>query len=147
MTCRVMTMEDIETVLPVYIDYYNKHEDCCWTEKTAGKRIHQVLSMDDSYALILEDNNVIVGFAMGYFEQYDDIISYVLEEIVVAYEYQNKGIGSRFLAEIENRVKEKGAAGVELKAVNDEHHERYYGKADYRGVQNFVLKVKWFDTI
>ena len=27
------------------IDYYNNHEEPCWTEETARKRIHQVLSM------------------------------------------------------------------------------------------------------
>ena len=32
----------------------------------------------------------------------------------------------------------------ELKAVNDEMHERYYGKAGYHNAKNFVMKVKWF---
>ena len=49
------------------------------------------------------------------------------------------------LRELEQRVKEKGASCVELQAVNDDMHERYYGKAGYQNVKNFVMKVKWFE--
>ena len=145
MNIREMNIKDIEVVLPLYISYYNDVEDCCWTEETAGKRIHQVLSMEDSYSLILEDGSKVVGFAMGFFKQYDDIVGYTLEEIVIAKEFQNQGIGSKFLQELESQVKDKGAACVELQAVNDEMHEKYYGKAGYYTAGNFVMKAKWFE--
>ena len=61
---------------------------------------------------------------------------------MIAREHQNKGLGSSLLGELERR--EKGAACVELQAVNDEMHERYYGKAGYHNAKNFVMKVKWF---
>ena len=144
MKIREMRIEDIEVVLPLYISYYNEQEEGCWTEETAGKRIRQVLGMEDSFSLILEENNTVIGFAMGYFKQYDDIRGYTLEEIIIAHEHQNKGIGSAFLHELEELVKEKGASCVELQAVNDEQHEHYYGKAGYRNAKNFVMKVKWF---
>ena len=144
MEIREMTNSDINAILPLYISYYNEQENGCWTEETAGKRIHQVLSMEDSFSLILEEGNSILGFAMGYFKQYDDIIGYTLEEIIIAYAYQNQGIGSTFLHELERIVKAKGAACIELQSVNDEHHEKYYGKAGYHNAKNFVLKVKWF---
>lgn len=130
MSTREMTLEDIEAVLPLYISYYNEQEDGCWIPETAQKRIHQVLSMEDAYGLIVEEDESILGFAMGYFKQYDDIVGYTLEEIVIGYEHQNQGIGCALLHELEQRVKERGAACVELQAVNDEQHERYYGKAD-----------------
>lgn len=145
MLIREMELKDIAAVLPLYISYYNEQEDSCWNENTARKRIHQVLSMEDSYGLIVENENSVLGFLMGYFKQYDDIIGYTLDEIVIAYEYQNKGIGSMLLRELEQRVKEKGASCVELQAVNDDMHERYYGKAGYQNVKNFVMKVKWFE--
>jgi len=145
MNYRRMTPEDIKEVLPLYIDYYNNCEGCMWTEQTASKRIHQVLSMEDAYGIILGKENHVIGFAMGYFKQYDDIVSYMLDEIVIAREHQNKGLGRLFLAEIERQAQEQGASCVELQAVNDEMHERYYGKAGYHNAENFVLKVKWFE--
>lgn len=145
MTISEMCLADIDCVLPMYIDYYNNHEGSCWTEETAKKRIHQVLSIEDSYSLIMKDGEgKAVGFVMGYFKQYDDIVGYTLEEIVISSEKQNKGLGSALLEKLENKVKEKGALCVELQAVSDEVHERYYGKAGYKNAVNFVMKVKWF---
>lgn len=145
MLIREMELKDMAAVLPIYISYYNEQEEGRWNENTAAKRIHQVLSMEDSYGLIAENENNVLGFVMGYFKQYDDIIGYTLDEIIIAYEFQNKGIGSMLLRELEQRVKEKGASCVELQAVNDAMHERYYGKAGYKNAKNFVLKVKWFE--
>lgn len=141
----VMNINDIDLVIPLYIDYYNNHEDSCWTETTAKKRIMQVLKIVDSFSLIMrDDNDVVCGFVMGYFKQYDDIIGYTLEEIVISYNYQNKGLGSLLLSTLENKVKEAGASCIELQAVKDEMHEKYYGKAGYNDAKNFVMKVKWF---
>ncbi|WP_026512203.1 GNAT family N-acetyltransferase [Butyrivibrio sp. LC3010] len=142
---REIKIDDIPSVLPLYITYYNENEDGCWTETTAGKRIHQVLSMEDSYGLVLEKDDQVIGFVMGFFKQYDDIVGYTLEEIVIAKDFQNQGLGSFLLNELEQRAKEKGASCVELQAVNDEMHEKYYGKAGYYTAANFVMKAKWFE--
>ncbi len=116
------------------------------TEQTAKRRIKQVIIMMDSYSLLMKDDQgCVIGFVMGFFKQYDDIVSYMLEEIVIAAKHQNKGLGSILLNEVERKVKEKGASCVELQAVKDEMHERYYGKAGYKDAANFVLKVKWFE--
>lgn len=143
MKIREMHSGDIELVLPIYLSYYNGKEEGCWTAETAGKRIRQVLHMEGAYALFMEDDGSPVGFVMGYFKQYDDIVGYTLEEILIAGEYQNQGFGRMLLEELEQRVKEQGAACVELQAVKDEMHEKYYGKAGYRDAKNFVMKVKW----
>ena len=143
MNVREMKTKDIEKVLPLYIAYYNGKEGSCWTEETAGKRIRQVMGIADAYALMMEEDGAAIGFVIGYFKQYDDIVGYTLEEIVVETQHQNKGLGTRLLAELERRVKEKGAACVELQAVSDALHESYYGKNGYKNAKNFVMKVKW----
>lgn len=146
MNISIMTLEDIHSVIPMYISFYNTQEGGCWTEETVNRRITQVITMNNAYSLIMrDDENTVIGFAMGYFKQYDDIVGYTLEEIVIAYEHQRKGLGTLLLKELENRVREKGASCVELQAVKDDLHEQYYGKAGYRDASNFVLKVKWFE--
>lgn len=109
-----MNVDDISKVLNLYLNDDNKFEKACWTEKTAYKRIHQVLMMENSYSLMTEsDENNIVGFAMGYFKQYDDIVGYTLEEIIIEYNEQNKGHGSELLKEIEKGAIKKGASCIE----------------------------------
>lgn len=143
MICREMIEEDINRVIPIYIEYYNNHEDSEWTNETTYKRIHQVWSREDSLCLILEEENNIIGFVMGYFEQYDDLKAYDLIEIVIDYNHQNKGIGTKFMYEIENKIRELGGAMIQLQAVNDEMHERFYGKLQYENCANLILKAKW----
>lgn len=145
MKIKIMNIEDIYKVLDLYINYYNKVESSSWNEKTAYKRIHQVMSMEDSFSLIVEDKTNIIGFAMGYFKQYDDIIGYTLEEIVIDYKFQNRGYGTALLKRLENYVKEMGVSCVELKAVNDKMHDNFYGKSGYQDSSSFIDKVKWLD--
>ena len=137
-----MTEDDVQKIVPLYIEYYNNNEDGDWTQETTYKRIHQVWSHEDSYCLILENNEIVLGFAMGYFEQYDDCFAYDLVEIVVSTKLQNQGIGTQFMNELEKQVKEKGAMLIQLQAVNDDHHNHFYGKLGYKDVKNLILKTK-----
>ena len=142
-SCRIMTEADIEKVIPLFVEHYNNYEDGEWTYETTYKRIHQVWSREDSLCFILEKDETVIGFVMGYFEQYDDIKAYDLIEIVIAHECQKQGIGTALMWEVEKRVKEAGGAMIQLQAVNDEMHERFYGKLKYHTCNNFVLKSKW----
>lgn len=142
MIYRLMTENDIQSVIPLYIEYYNGKEDAEWTEQTTEKRIRQILLKPDSYCLIAENKHDIIAFAIGYFEQYDDCFAYDLVEVVVKTNLQNQGIGSGFMNEIEKRVKEKGAMLIQLQAVNDKHHNHFYKKLGYKNCSNLVLKSK-----
>lgn len=143
MIFRTMAESDIDRVLPLYIEHYNNYEDGEWTQETTYKRIHQVWSREDSLCMVLEQDSEVIGFAMGYFEQYDDIQVYDFVEIVIAHKYQGKGIGTQFMGLIEAKVKEKGGSMIQLQAVNDDMHNSFYGKLNYRNCNNLVLKSKW----
>lgn len=143
MICRRMAETDIDLVVPLYIGHYNGYEGGEWTWETTYKRIHQVWSREDSLCMLLECRGEVVGFVMGYFEQYDDIQAYDLVEIVIAHAYQGQGIGTYFMTLIEDKVKELGGAMIQLEAVNDEMHGHFYGKLGYQDCNNLVLKSKW----
>ena len=95
--------------------------------------------------MIAEDGDIAVGFAMGRFETFYDLTAYNLVEIIVASEYQRTGVGTKMMTELERRVKEMGAAMVQLEAVNDEMHENFYGKLGYTDATNLKLKSKFLD--
>ena len=126
----------------MYVDYYNAYEDGEGTIETTTKRIHQVMTREDAFGLLLEDKGRLLGFAMGYFEQYDDCQAYDLIEIVVAGERQNQGLGTAFMRELERRVREKGAMLIQLQSVNDAKHEHFYDKLGFKDAKNLVLKTK-----
>ena len=143
MTCRQMAEQDIDLVVPLYMEHYNTYEGGAWTHNTTYKRIHQVWSREDSLCMTLEQDSEVIGFAMGYFEQYDDIQAYDLVEIVIAHAHQGKGIGTQFMGLIVAKVKELGGAMIQLQAVNDEMHNQFYGNLGYQDCKNLVLKSKW----
>lgn len=143
MNYRSMKETDIPEAARLYMDYYNMYEGGAWTEETTYKRIHQVLTREDAYCLVLENDRVMIGFAMGYMEQYDDLVAYDLVEIVVSKAYQNQGVGTDFLRELECQVKEQGASLVQLQSVKDDMHSHFYDKLGYRDARNLVLKSKF----
>lgn len=123
----VMNESDVEEITGYYIDYYNHHDGDCWTYEKAYRRIHQMVTIEDSLCLIQKDDEShTTGFAMGYFKEYDDITLYYLEEILIFADYQNKGYGKQFLHEIEKRILEHGADHLELTSVDDAHHMHFY---------------------
>lgn len=145
MNYRIMKEADLPSAVRLYMDYYNTHEDGEWTKETTCKRIHQVWSREDSYCLVLENGGTMIGFAMGYMEQYDDLVAYDLVEIVVEKAYQGRGVGTEFLLELERQVKEWGASMVQLQSVHDEMHSHFYDKLGYRDARNLVLKSKFLE--
>ena len=142
MTYRKMQKEDIARIIPLFIEYWNGTGDQ-WTPELAARRVWQVLGSPDSYCILAEEDGNAVGFAMGRFETFYDLTAYNLVEILIASEYQKSGIGTKLMAELERRVKELGAAMVQLEAVNDELHEHFYGKLGYGDATNLKLKSKF----
>ena len=139
---RELTVSDIARCVPLYIDYYNTCEGGEWSEETTAKRIRQVVTREDSLCIAAEKNGEIVAFAMGYMEQYDDGVAYDLVEIVVDRRLQRMGLGSAFMKEIEARVQKAGAFIIQLQAVNDDAHNRFYDRLGYKNCGNLVLKFK-----
>ncbi|MGN0427757.1 MAG: hypothetical protein ACI4F0_08150, partial [Agathobacter sp.] len=79
----IMNESDVEEIAKLYMDYYNNNEDGCWKYEKAYKRVHQMVTIEDSLCLIQKDDESnTTGFVIGYFKEYDDISVYYLEEIV-----------------------------------------------------------------
>ncbi|MBE5836535.1 GNAT family N-acetyltransferase [Butyrivibrio sp.] len=146
MNYRIMTEKDLNYVVEKNIEYYNAVEDCCWTFEKAYKRIHQVLTTEDSMCMVqLDANNNITGYLMGYFKEFDDVRGYFLEEIVIFKGFQGKGYGTDFLKELEHMVQKNGASIIELNSVNDEMHKHFYSKLSYYETKNFVMMGKFLN--
>ena len=139
-----LTDENLESVICRYVQYYNGCENGCWTREKAYKRIHQVVTAQDSECAAQYDGGELVGFFMGYYKEYDDLRAYFLEEIVVFAGRQNQGYGTAMLAELERRARQNGAEHIEFLSVNDAHHRHFYEKAGFYAAGNLVVMGKHF---
>ena len=141
--CRPMEARDLPALIDLYIRHYNDFEGGCWTRETAARRIMQVLTRMDSLCRCLAREGEILGFALGYLEQFDDIVAFDLVEIVIRHDLQGQGLGTTFMKLLEEEAKAAGAPLIQLQAVNDEMHRHFYGKLGYTDTNSFVSKGKW----
>lgn len=139
-----LTGENIDSVVKLYVDYYNNREDGCWTYEKAYKRIHQVMTIEDAECFVQYDDGKMSGFVIGYYKEFDDLKAYFLEEIVIFAEFQNKGYGASLMEELERVVRENGVEHLELISVNDEHHMHFYKKLGFYVASNLVMMGKHF---
>lgn len=139
---RFMAAEDIDLVVPLYIDYYNAQGDA-WTPQIVHRRILQVLGSPDSLCLLALEGENVVGFAMGRFEQFYDLMAYNLVEILIGGPYQNRELGTQLMQELERQVKAAGGSLIQLMAVNDDSHNRFYGRLGYQNTTTLVSKGKF----
>ena len=142
MTYRNIGPADLKSVAAFYMDYYNRYEDGCWTAETALRRIRPICTREDACCIFGEDDGRIVCVVFGWFTQYDDLLAYDLDEIVVAKDAQGRGVGTRLMQEMERRIKAAGGAMIQLTAVNDEMHEHFYKKLGFYTPNNLILKAK-----
>lgn len=134
-----MNEKDLDIITSLYVKYYNENEDGIRTFEKSYKRIRQVLLIPDSYCLIQEINGVYTGFLMGYIKEYDDLKSYFLEEIVIFKEYQNKGLGTLFINELQKHLLDKEVSMIELMSVNDSKHLNFYEKFSFEKSTNLLV--------
>ena len=80
---------------------------------------------------------------MGYVKEYDDLKSYFLAEIVIFKEYQDKGLGTLFIKELENNLLEMGVRMIELLSVNDNRHMGFYEKLSFAKASNLKIMSKF----
>jgi len=135
---------NIISVVEKYVEYYNS-EGGVWTIEKATRRIRQIVTMQDSESFVqTSENGQITGFLMGYYKQFDDILLYYLEEIVVFKEFQNKGYGTEMMEHLETIVKANDAEHIELICLNDRMHNHFYEKSGYTASKNVFLMGKHF---
>lgn len=141
-----MSEKDLNIITSLYVRYYNENEDGTWSFEKAYKRIRQVLLTPDSYCLIQEKNGIYTGFLMGYIKEYDDLKSYFLEEIVVFKDYQNKGLGTLFINELERHLLDIDVSMIELMSINDVKHLHFYGKFSFKKSSNLLVMSKFLES-
>ena len=83
---------------------------------------------------------------MGYYKQFDDLLAYFLEEIVIFDGYQRQGLGTSLMLYLEDTVVNNGVEHIEFLSVSDQLHENFYGKLGYYNAKNLVIKGKHFEV-
>lgn len=141
LTYKEYSEKDLDKIIDAYRNYYNA-DGGSWTYEKAYRRIHQLVSMEDSLVLLQFDKDRFTGFLMGYLKQFDDSLGFYLEEILIFEEFQNKGFGSDFLRHLEWELRRKNCDWIELLTTTGQQHQKFYGKNGYTRSENLVLEYR-----
>jgi len=95
-----------------------------------------------NYGLLMDGK--LVGMSVGKISHWWEGTNYNIEELCISPSYQGQGIGSRFLALIEQRVREMGLAGIFLQTDHDKPSYRFYHK---NGFQDLDMHVSLYKSV
>ena len=84
----------------------------------------------------------LVAVSLGTIRHWWEGTNYNIEEFCVDPQLQGQGIGSRFMALIENDIKAKGLAGIFLQTDNDMPSYKFYLKNGYSELNKHVSFYK-----
>lgn len=140
---RKLSIEDIESIIPEYMLYFNTVEEASWNKETARRRLRQLILKEDVIGFLLIEEKVAKGFAIGQLIQFDDGLVFELSEILIYKNYQHQGLGTVLVKKMEEEAKKQGAFRIQLTAFDDElRHNFYNKKLAYVDATNNKFKTK-----
>ena len=77
-----------------------------------------------NYGLLTDGK--LVGMSVGKISHWWEGTNYNIEELCISPSYQGRGIGSEFMALIEQAIRDKGLAGIFLQTDSDKPSYRFY---------------------
>ncbi len=138
-----MTLEDIPTMTPLYVKTFNAPPwNDTWTEKTAAKRLSQMIGVPDFYGLCAYDDEGLCGLILGGFEQYCDTVTFNLKEFCVRSTERGRGLGSRIYRELEKRLNERDVSEILLYTLRGMQTQHFYNKQGFNDAEDMVLMKK-----
>lgn len=113
---------------------WNEH----WTRETARMRLFETLNTPGFVGFVWRQNQLL-GFVVGYCEQWDDGKHFYLKEICVRPDKQRQGIGTMLLSQLTNTLATMNVSLVYLLTMKEGQTEAFYMKNGYQRSPRMIL--------
>lgn len=141
MDYRNINIEDVPELGKIYAETFNSDPWYDkWTEKTAEKRLSQMIKNSGFFGMISYNESGITGMILGEEEQYFDGVVFRIKEFCVRNELRGQGIGTKLLVEFERVLKEKGIREAVL--MTDSEDENFYVNFGFKRSNGVVYMGK-----
>ncbi|MDE7278833.1 MAG: GNAT family N-acetyltransferase [Oscillospiraceae bacterium] len=104
--------------------------------------IHDLVGQDNSLTFGLYEGNELIGISMGHIKHWYTGTEYFIDELCISTENQGQGIGTLFVAEIENACRELGLTHLFLLTGKDVPVYKFYKKQGFFEAESMVAFAK-----
>lgn len=130
MTIKELSSLNIEEIKTVIKDTFSKEP---WNDNWNDEEQFQLYILDlidnnNSLSLGLYDSGVLIGVSLGRIKHWYTGTEYWIDDLAILPQAQGKGCGSKFIAMIENYIKEKSIVGIVLFTERDIPAYNFYVK-------------------
>lgn len=141
MDYRKITIDDASELAKIYAETFNSDPWYDkWTQKTAEKRLSQMINNGGFYGIVSYNEEEITGMILGESEQYFDGVIFNIKEFCVRNDLRGKGIGTELLAEFERRLKGMGIRETVL--MTNLEDEEFYKKRGFHRSRGVIYMGK-----
>lgn len=113
-----------------------------WTPALALKRLQNFYRTPESYGVLAQTEEGIVGFALGHTEQYAQHKTFYLSEICVASEHQRSGVGTAIMQRLQADLANEGVERIWLLTLYESSAESFYKRCGFCINSKMVLMTK-----
>ena len=120
---------------------FREHWPDAWPDMDAAmNEVQESLSADRINRIAIDDNGKVLGW-IGGIRQYRGRV-WELHPLVVSPEHQKTGIGRALVADLEERVRERGGITIRLGTDDEDNMTSLAGVDLYPDVYNHIAKIR-----
>ena len=139
----LLTPEHLEECAELLVSVFaNPPWNEAWTPALALKRLQNFHHTPESYGVLAQAEDSIVGFALGHIEQYAQYKTFCLNEICVDSRHQRSGLGTALMDRLQADLANEGIVRIWLLTLHESPAESFYKKYGFCVNPKIVLMAK-----
>lgn len=113
-----------------------------WPPSAARRRLEDLVRSPGFLGVAAFRENELAGFALGRLEAYQGEEHFYLQEMCVSTRWQRQGVGTKVLAQLEARLKERDCRQIYLLTARDSAPEAFYLHLGFSPARRAEVMIK-----
>ena len=128
-----LELTELGSCADLYVSVFNQEPwNDEWTIEMAQTRLTEMLNTPGSLGYTANSEVEVIGFVLGYREQWYSGKHFYLAEMCVAPQLQRSGVGSTLLDHLVRELREDTTEQINLFTMRDTHASSFYTKYGFR---------------
>jgi aminoglycoside 6'-N-acetyltransferase I len=141
---QIFTEQHLDECASLFLEVFNSEPwNESWNFEKANLLLSQILNTPGSLGLVLQQQNIILGFVIGYCEQRDKGKNFFLKEMCVRSNQQRQGIGTKLIQKLIYTLNQAGVNLIYLLTMKDEYTEEFYSKNGFQRSLRMIIMTKF----